>query len=455
MKSFYCDDLFLSNSTAIELYGRVKDLPIYDYHCHMTAKDIYEDKVFDNIGVLWLSGDHYKWRAMRQCGVDEKHITGDASWQDKFVKYAEIMPLLGNNPLYHWTHLELKTIFDIHEPLCANNAIDIYNRCNKVIETKKLSPRKMLKLFNVELVCTTDDPIDGLEYHQKLKGVIGTKVLPAFRPDMICTGITRPTFADYCKKLGADSFDALLVALENRLDYFISNSCGVADHGISYPPQNYCSKDEAKAIFEKKLACKEVTPFEADKFSDYLLRFFINLYAQKSIAMQMHMSPMRNINDKAYACLGADSGIDTVGDAISASNLARILNTANNSGSLPKMIFYSLNDSQDAMIASVIGAFADETRGKMQLGAAWWFNDHKNGIEKQLNTYSSILPLGNFVGMLTDSRSFTSYCRFDYFRRILCNLLGKWAESGELDIASAKLIADNVCYNNAKQYFRM
>lgn len=455
MKTFYGEDLFLQTDTAKALYSRVKALPIYDYHCHMTAKDIFEDKVFENIGSLWLGGDHYKWRAMRQCGIDEKYITGNATWKEKFVKYAEIVPLLGNNPLYHWTHLELKTIFGICEPLNGANAVTIYERCNQIIAEKQLSPRKMLNLFRVELVCTTDDPADDLEYHKNLKGVLETKVLPAFRPDMICTGISKPNFVEYCKKLGATDFERLLATLKDRLDYFIANGCGVADHGISYPPQNHGNKKEAAAIFEKRLHGEPISVKEADQYSDYMLRFFIGLYAKKEIAMQLHLSPLRNINDKAFSALGADSGIDTVGDAITASNLARILNTANNETGLPKMIFYSLNDSQDAMIASVIGAFAGDVRGKMQLGAAWWFNDHKCGIEKQLNTYSSILPLGNFVGMLTDSRSFTSYCRFDYFRRILCNLLGNWVEAGDLDSDSAILIAENVCYYNAKEYFEM
>lgn len=455
MKKFYDDSFFLHTDTAKELYNEIKALPIYDYHCHMTAKDIFEDKVFENIGQLWLGGDHYKWRAMRQCGIPEKYITGDASWKDKFCKFASILPLLGNNPLYHWAHLELKNVFGVNEPLNLSNAERIYDTCNRVIDEKQLSPRKMLELFRVEVVCTTDDPADDLVYHKKINGVIDTKVLPAFRPDMICTGIEKSNFVDYCAKLGANSFNSLLETLESKLDYFISCGCKVADHGISYPPKTYGTREEASVIFEKRISGRAVTSEEAEKYSDFMLRFFINLYAEKDIVMQMHMSPLRNINDKAFALLGADSGIDTVGDAISAGNLSRILNTANNSGKLPKMIFYSLNDSEDSMIASVIGAFAGDVRGKMQLGAAWWFNDHRLGIEKQLNTYSSILPLGNFVGMLTDSRSYTSYCRFDYFRRILCDLLGKWTEDGELDAASAKLIAQNVGYDNAKEFFGM
>ncbi len=455
MKKFYGNDFFLHTDTAKELYNEIKTLPIYDYHCHMTAKDIFDDNVFENIGQLWLGGDHYKWRAMRQCGIPERYITGDASWKDKFCEFASILPLLGNNPLYHWAHLELKSVFGVIEPLNSRSAERIYDACNRVIYEKQLSPRKMLELFHVEVVCTTDDPADDLAYHKKIKGVIDTKVLPAFRPDMICTGIEKSNFVDYCTKLGVNSFDSLLKMLESKLDYFVSCGCKVADHGISYPPKTYGSREDASVIFEKRISGKAVTSEEAEKYSDFMLRFFINLYAEKDIVMQMHMSPLRNINDKAFALLGADSGIDTVGDAISAENLSRILNTANNFGSLPKIIFYSLNDSEDSMIASVIGAFAGDVRGKMQLGAAWWFNDHRLGIEKQLNTYSSILPIGNFVGMLTDSRSYTSYCRFDYFRRILCDLLGKWVENGELDAASAKLIAQNVGYDNAKEFFGM
>ena len=451
---FHDEYVFVTSPSGQALYEQVKKFPIVDYHCHMTAKAVFEDRKFTNLGQIWLEGDHYKWRAMRQCGVPEKYITGDAPWKEKYLKFAEIMPLLSGNPLHHWVHMELQKVFHIGLPLRPDTAEAVWDQAQSEIMERKLSPRKMLTLFDVESLCTTDDPEDDLFWHQKLKGKLDTAILPAFRPDYLCTQVADKNFAAYCIRNEIHTFDDLLDFLEKRLDYFIENGCRIADHGISRLPTLYGSHTDASNVFTRRLGGSSLTEQEIERYSDCLLRHMMSLYAEKGIAMQMHMAPVRNVNAKAFADLGPDSGLDTVGDPVSAAILLRILNSVNSRGKgLPKMIFYCLNDTQDAMIASVIGAFADEQPGKMQLGAAWWFNDHRDGIEKQLKTYASILPLGNFVGMLTDSRSFTSYVRFDYFRRIFCNLLGRWVDDGEVSMRDAELVAKRVCYENANRYF--
>lgn len=451
MKEFYGDRVFIESNTAAELYNYVKDLPIYDYHCHMSAKDIYEDKMFDNIGQMWLAGDHYKWRAMRQCGIDEKYITGNSSMHEKFIKFASILQKLVGSPLYHWAHMELKTVFGINEPLSSDNAEEVWEKANDLILKNDFRPSSMLKLFNVEVVCTTDDPIDNLEYHKKLNGYT-TKVRPTYRPDRIMY-IAKPDFSDYIKQLGVNSFDELLKKSEDRLMYFIENGCKLADHAVSLFPEEVGSYEGAKSAFEKALNSEKLSKNEIDYYTDYMLQYFIGLYRKYDITMQLHMSPLRNSNTIMFNRLGADSGFDTIGSAVKAEKLVDILDRANVNTGLPKIIFYSLNPEADNMIATVIGAFSEEFPGKMQLGSAWWFNDNAQGIKRQLTISANAGLLGNFIGMLTDSRSFTSYVRFDYFRRILCSVIAKYIEDGEYPYGKfAQETVENVCYYNVKKY---
>ncbi|MBR4467592.1 MAG: glucuronate isomerase [Clostridia bacterium] len=451
---FFDENVFLNNPTAVRLYEGVKKLPILDYHCHMTAKAIFEDRKFTNIGQIWLESDHYKWRAMRQCGIEEKYITGDASWKEKYLAYARVMPLLAGSPLYHWTHMELLKVFKIGLPLNEDTAAEIWNQANEQIMERKLSPQKMLDLFHVEVLCTTDDPEDDLFYHGMLKGKLNTRILPAFRPDLLVSKIGDKEFPAYCERNDIHTFDDLMDFLDSRLDAFIAAGCRVADHGMTCLPKTYGSHTDASNTFSRRMAGSSLSDQEIERYADCMLRHMMSKYAEKNIAVQLHIGPMRNVNTNAFPLYGPDSGFDTAGDFVDPKVLLRILNSVNSRGDgLPKMIFYCLNDTQDAIIASVIGAFADTTPGKMQLGAAWWFNDHRDGIEKQLKTYANALPIGNFIGMLTDSRSFTSYSRFDYFRRILCNLLGQWVENGELHSKAAELVAEKICYSNAKTYF--
>lgn len=448
---FFGDKVFLESKTAEELYSYVKDLPIYDYHCHMTAKGIYEDKAFESIGQMWLAGDHYKWRAMRQCGVDEEYITGKASTHDKFIKFAGILPKLVGSPLYHWAHMELRTVFGIKEPLCAVNAEEVWTKANEVVVKEHLSPSSLLKLFNVEVVCTTDDPIDDLEYHSKLKEY-KVKVRPTYRPDRIMY-ITKPDFSQYIKQLGAESFDALLCIAEDRLKYFIEKGCKLSDHAISLFPEEEGSYDTAKNAFEKVLENEQLSKKEAGCYIDFMLQYFTGLYKKHDITMQLHMSPLRNANTNMFKRTGADSGFDTIGSAVSAEKLVSILDRANMNSGLPKIVFYSLNPEADNMIATVIGAFSEEMPGKMQLGSAWWFNDNAYGIKRQLTISANAGLLGNFIGMLTDSRSFTSYVRFDYFRRILCSVVAKYIDDGEYPVGKvAQELVENVCYYNVKNY---
>ncbi|NLN04504.1 MAG: glucuronate isomerase [Clostridiaceae bacterium] len=451
MKEFYGEDVFLENEVAVELYNAVKDLPIYDYHCHMSAKDIFEDKQFDNIGEMWLGGDHYKWRAMRQCGIKEELITGKASMHDKFVAFASILPKLPGSPIYQWAHMELKTVFGIREPLCADNAEEVWEKANKVIKERGYSPSKMLELFNVEVVCTTDDPIDDLEYHKKLKDY-KTKVRPTYRPDRIMY-IEKEDFAGYIGRLGADSFDSLLKIAEDRLCYFIDAGCKVSDHAVSNFPKAQGNYEAAKSAFEKKLKGMLLDQNEMDAYVDFMLLFFIGLYKKHDITMQLHMSPLRNANTNMFKRIGADTGFDTIGSAVTAEKLVDILDRANTQTGLPKMVFYSLNPVADNMIATVIGSFSEGIPGKMQLGSAWWFNDHVKGIERQLTISANSGLLGNFIGMLTDSRSFTSYVRFDYFRRILCSVVSRYVVGGEYPGGETAIqLVKDVCYNNVKRY---
>lgn len=398
MKSFFEDSLFLENKTSKDIYKEIKDLPIIDYHCHLDERAIYEDKKFSNIGELWLSGDHYKWRAMRLCGIDEEYITGNKSYKEKFLKYAEIMPKLIGNPLYYWTHMELKRIFDINLPLNSHNAENIWDLANKKLE--KISTQKLLKDFDVEFIATTDDPLKELNYHGNICGI---EVRPTFRPDN-------------CFRNNVDK-----KTLEERLEYFISKGCKIADHGFDFVNEN--SED---------------------------LMWLIEQCYKHNILLQLHIGTFRNINERTFNCIGVDSGFDVFRGSVDTDALASLLNKMNNKlGGLPKIILYSLNDNFTKSLATISGAFPN-----VIIGAAWWFNDTVEGIKRQMKTVSEYSVFGTQLGMLTDSRSFSSYVRFDFYRRLLSNFIGDKVEKGEYDINSAISLAKDVAYNNIKELIK-
>ena len=459
MKQFFDDTVLLNSDAAVRLYENyAKGQPIIDYHCHLNPKEIYENKSFSSIGELWLAGDHYKWRAMRQNGVDEQFITGNADFKDKFQKFAETMEYAPGNPLYYWSHMELKELFDINEPLKGASAEKIWNEANEKIAAGGFRAQELIKRCGVKVICTTDDPADDLAYHKKMKDLGFVRVLPTFRPDIICFGLNRDDILPYLEKLGKtenteiNDFATLLAVLEKRLDFFRSVGCVVADHALNtLPPCKGEYEDCVKVFALVKAGCKIPQPM-LDKYTDFMTRFFAVRYAKYGMTMQLHMAPLRNVNSNLFAKIGADTGIDVVGDAISAAHFARLLDDINKEGGLPKMVFYSLNATVNDMIAAMTGAFSGEIPGKMQLGSAWWFNDHVDGIRAQLHSLANAGLLGRFIGMLTDSRSFTSYVRFDFFRRILCSEIGAWVEKGEFDPDCGKLI-EGISYKNAKEYF--
>lgn len=462
-KGFFDDRYLLDSDTAAQLYNDyAKDLPIYDYHCHLSPKDIAEDRVYNNIGELWLECDHYKWRMMRACGVPEEKITGNASWHDKFIAFASIMPRIIGSPVYHWAHLELKVYFDIVMPMNQNSAEEIWEKANAKMADGSFSARKLIVGSNVEALCTTDDPADTLEYHKAIAedDSFPVKVLPSFRPDMICTGLTNQGFGDYLKKLETVSgiackdFDSFLKAVESRLDFFVQNGCKVSDISLGSLAAETATYEQAKAAFETVVAGGAVTAQEAEAYCDFMLRRMAKGYAGKGMAMQLHFSAIRNNNTTRFAALGADCGNDSVGPAISVAALGRFLDAIEKDGGLPKTIVYTLNESQYYELATMIGNFWGDVPGKLQLGAAWWFCDHVDGIKNQLKMASASGALGTFNGMLTDSRSFTSYPRHDFFRRILCSYIAGFVDRGEYDSNGAglkKLITD-ICIDNIRSY---
>jgi len=463
MKAFMGDDFLLTNKTGKELYNTyAKELPIYDYHCHLVAQEIAENKTFYDVGELMLKGDHYKWRIMRACGIDEKLITGDASWKDKFYAYAKALSSAIGNPLYHWTHMELKRFFGIDKALNEKSAPEIYEAANKKMADGSFSSRTLIKNSNVYLIATTDDPVDNLQWHKKIRDLkdFQTKVIPTFRPDFACSPL-RQGFSDYIKLLGEtacikiNSFELLLEVLKKRLDYFESFGCKIADHGIRNIPDVQGNYEESKLIFEKAILGQTVSEIEAEKYLFYMLTFFAREYVKREFTMQIHMSVIRNQNSTAYKNLGADCGMDSSGDVASAVSLGKLLNQMEITTGTPKTILYSLNPTSSYVLSTMLGNFAGGLSGKMQLGAAWWFCDHRDGILEQLKTLANTGVLGNFVGMLTDSRSFISYARHDYFRRIFCSLIGEWVEAAELPFDEEYLseIVKNVCFYNAKRYF--
>jgi len=456
----------LSGKTAEILYDRfAKSAPIYDYHCHLSAKEIYEDQEFTDISSFWLGHDHYKWRAMRYAGIPEKYITGDEEGLIKFKMWARTCERLIGSPLYQWNNLELKAYFGVNEFLKESNAEKIYDFCNNKIKTDKLSPSKMIKNSDVKLICTTDDPVDSLEYHMLLsmKGINNFKVLPTFRPDK-AMNILNEGFGDYISKLSKSSkssietYEDMIAALRQRIKYFDKAGCLMSDHSLeslSYVPTY---SQEVEKIFFKRLHGENISNDEAEKFKFYTLKLLALEYRKAGWVMQLHIGAMRNTNEAMFKGLGVDAGFDIMNDFRTAEPLAKILNDMDRTNGLPKTILYSLNSKDNLVLSSLPHCYTEDgIAGKVQFGAAWWFNDHKEGIYSHLRSIANQGMLAYFVGMLTDSRSFISYVRHDYFRRILCSFVGELVDGGEFenDETVLKEIVEGVCYKNIKGYLGM
>jgi glucuronate isomerase len=465
MKTFLDENFLLTNDTAVQLFhGIAKDLPIIDYHCHLSPQEIYENKQFHTITEAWLYGDHYKWRMMRANGAEEVHITGSASDYDRFAAWASTLPMAIGNPLYHWSHMELRRYFDVHEIINAKNAPVIWEKVNARLAQGDLRARDLITKSKVTVVCTTDDPVDSLAYHIKIKEIkeFDTQVLPSFRPDKALE-INRATFLPWIGKLAQASgitirsYDDLLSALENRANFFDSVGCKVSDHALDYVPYAAATKEEAAQIFQSALEGHAVSLDEEKKYKAHTLLFLGGIYKKLDWAMQYHINASRNNNGKMFGVLGPDTGYDSMNDSPVASALTGLLSSLAEGDALPRTILYSLNPSDNDILGTLMGSFqGGGVPGKIQLGAAWWFNDTRDGMLHQMKTLANMGLLGHFVGMLTDSRSFLSYTRHEYFRRILCNLFGEWVEAGEFpnDEELLKQLVEGISYNNAKEYFK-
>ena len=464
MKPFLDENFLLNTQTAQDLYHQfAKDMPIIDYHCHLPPDQIAEDKNFENLTQVWLYGDHYKWRAMRANGVSEDYITGNKSDWEKFEKWAETVPYTLRNPLYHWTHLELQRYFDIYDVLSPATARKIYDECTAKLQTPEYSVKNLLKKMGVVTVATTDDPCDDLAHHQKLKAEgFDIKILPAFRPDKAMNANDLIALNAYIAKLekvdGAEikTYRQYLAALKRRHDYFAENGCVLSDHGLEQLYAENYTEDEVEAIFLKIGAGDTLSKLEILQFKSALLHVFAVWDHEKNWVQQYHIGALRDNNTRMLKNLGPDTGLDSIGDFSQGQALSKFMNRLDTNNQLAKTIIYNLNPADNELIATMIGNFNDGTiAGKIQYGSAWWFLDQKEGMIKQINALSNMGLLSRFVGMLTDSRSFLSFPRHEYFRRILCNLLGEDIENGELpnDIAGVGKIVQDICYNNAKSYF--
>ncbi|MDI9366099.1 MAG: glucuronate isomerase [Flavobacterium sp.] len=464
MKPFLDENFLLKTTTAQSLYHQfAKEMPIIDYHCHLPQQQIAEDKNFENLTQIWLYGDHYKWRAMRTNGVNEKFCTGDATDYQKFEQWAATVPYTLRNPLYHWTHLELQRYFDVHEILNPKSAKRIYDDCSAKLQTPAYSVKNILRKMNVATVCTTDDPIDDLAFHKQLKNDgFEIPILPAFRPDKAMDVSNPKTFVAYAKKLEAASsisisnFNTFLAALQNRHSFFASMGCKLSDHGLEEIYAEEFTHSEIETIFTKVFAGKALSITEQLKFKSAMLLHFAEWDCEKGWIQQFHLGALRNNNGRMMNTLGPDTGWDSIGDFKQGRALSSFLSKLDTNNKLAKTILYNLNPADNELFATMIGNFNDgSTPGKVQWGSGWWFLDQKDGMVKQMNALSNMGLLSKFVGMLTDSRSFLSFPRHEYFRRILCNLLGDEIENGELpnDIAWTGKVVQDICYYNAKNYF--
>lgn len=463
MKAFLDDDFLLTTPTARRLYQVARSMPILDYHCHLDPKEIAQDRRFENITQVWLGGDHYKWRLMRANGVDEAYITGDAPDREKFQKWAETLELAIGNPLYHWSHLELRRYFGYEGVLNGDTAQEVWELCNQKLQEPGMSARNLIANSGVTLVCTTDDPADSLEWHQQLAqdSSFLVKVLPAWRPDA-AMGLERPEYLDYLQRLGQAAgvkirtYADLKEALLSRMAFFDKMGCRASDHALTVAVCQPASEEELERVFQKRLEGEPLTQEELAAFQTGFLRFVAGEYKRLGWVMQLHYGCRRNNNTRMFHKLGRDTGYDAVLQGTPSLEVAAFLDLLASQDALPRMVLYSLNPNDDEGLNSVIGCFQDGTPlGRIQQGSAWWFNDHKTGMVKQLTAFANGGLLGNFIGMLTDSRSFLSYPRHEYFRRILCELLGAWVENGEYpaDWKALEKMVRGVCYNNAVEFF--
>ncbi|MCC8161111.1 MAG: glucuronate isomerase [Oscillospiraceae bacterium] len=464
MKQFMDENFMLNNDTAIRLYhGYAKDMPIFDYHCHLSPQMMYEDKPFGNITEIFLGGDHYKWRYMRSNGIDESYITGDKSNYEKFKAFCGCLQYAVGNPLYHWTHLELKRYFGVNDIVTEDSCDTIWEKCNAVIRDTQMSPSKLINQSNVAVICTTDDPADSLEYHKRIaeKGHINARVLPALRPDFLIN-IDKDTFTDYIEKLSnasgikIESYDDAVKAVYSRIDYFHSLGCRVSDHALDGVPYN--TDYNAVEVFKKAMSGEKISRAEADAYKCETLIRLAKKYKELDWAMQLHIGALRNNNTRMFEKLGADTGFDSIADYSIAAELSALLDAMEKNDNLPKTILYTLNPKDNYVLATMLGNFQSaQTAGKIQFGSGWWFNDQRDGMTEQMRALANLGALNKFVGMLTDSRSFLSYTRHEYFRRILCNLIGEWVENGEFpaDYKILGKIVEDISYNNAVKYFNL
>ena len=475
MKAFMDKDFLLETETAKHLFhDYAENMPLVDYHCHIPPQEIYENRRFDDLVQVWLGGenpdgsffgDHYKWRVMRSNGVSEEYITGHKPGLERLKKFAGALEMAIGNPMYHWCNLELRKFFGYEGHLTPETAEEVWNLTGeKLRNDPKLTVRGLIEQSNVAFIGTTDDPIDSLEWHAKIAAdpTITFKVCPSFRPDK-AINITKAGFAEYMGKLAASvgkseltSAQDVCDALVERLEFFQKMGCRASDHGLDYIPFRPCTMDEADAAFRKAMAGETLTLEEAEGYQTTILLCLGKAYHRMGIVMQLHYSCLRNVNERMFAKMGPDTGFDMIAQNTCGGSIAQLLSALDMTGECPKTILYSLNPADNEQLGTMLGCFqSDEIPGKIQHGSAWWFNDTKTGMEDQMKSLANLGLLGNFVGMLTDSRSFLSYARHDYFRRILCNLIGHWVENGEYpnDEASLKKIVEGICYNNAARYF--
>lgn len=475
MKAFMDKDFLLETETAKHLFhDYAETMPLADYHCHLSPREIYEDRRFDNLAEVWLGGenpdgtffgDHYKWRLMRSNGVDECYVTGRTDPYERFLKFVEALELAIGNPMYHWCNLELKIFFGVTEPLTTENARKIWEHCNNLLRNDPdMSARGLIRKANVAFIGTTDDPIDDLVWHEKIAAdpTLTVVVGPSYRPDK-ALNIHKGGWKEYMAQLAASvgkeslsSMEEVLEALVARLEFFAAHGCKASDHGLDYVPYQDYTLEMADQVYQKALRGETLTTEEVEGYQTVILKCLAENYHRLNIAMQLHYSCLRNNNQRIFKAQGPDTGVDAIAQNTCGGNIARLLSDLDEAGKCPKTILYSLNPADNAQLGTLIGCFqGTEVPGKLQHGSAWWFNDTKNGMEEQMKSLASLGILGNFIGMLTDSRSFLSYARHDYFRRILCNLIGNWVENGEYPAndAALKRIVEGIAFNNAKRYF--